>query len=76
MKKVNITIELKEEDIIMFNLFMDARFKVIDFIILPDTKNLYETDPTFKALTKEYYKAKKVRNDYINKHNFNQDETK
>lgn len=37
--------------------------------ILPDTKELYEKDPHFKELVKGYNKAKKLRDEYINKHN-------
>ena len=71
MKKVNITIELvDDEQIHHFEIFLRKNVKVIDFVHLPDTKELYEKDEHFKDITKKYYKLKKIRNDYINLNNF------
>lgn len=70
MKKVNLTIELRDnEEIQAFEYWINRYVKVTDFTHLSDTKDLYEKDLYFKKITKEYYKAKKARNDYINKHN-------
>ena len=68
MKKVNFTIELdSDEEILQFELFLEQYVKIIDLVILPDTKELYANDKHFKDMTKKYYALKKVRNDYINK---------
>ena len=71
MKTVNITIELdNDEQIHHFEIFLKKNVTVKDFTILSDTKKLYENDIHFKSLTKKYYAVKRLRNDYINKHNF------
>ncbi len=70
MKKINLTIELRDnEEIQAFESWIRRHVKVTDFIHLSDTKELYETDNHFKKITSEYYKVKKIRNDYINQHN-------
>ena len=68
MKKVNLTIELlDEEEIYQFEHWIRQYVSVTDFMILTDTKELYDTDTHFRKITKEYLDAKRVRNDYINK---------
>lgn len=68
MKKVNLTIELRDnEEIQAFEAWIKRYVKVVDFTHLSDTKELYENDNHFKSLTKDYYRIKKLRNDYINK---------
>ena len=71
--RVNITLEVKDkeqahhlEKYLRYNMFPD---KVVDFINLPDTKELYETDPIFRKLVKNVKDAKRVKNEYINKMN-------
>ncbi len=71
MKVVNLTIELESsEEVLAFEHWLRDSAKVKDFQILPDTKELYENDSHFKYLAKKYYECKKLRNDYINEHNF------
>lgn len=76
-RKINITIEIEDNDLIEFNLhnFLHKNLgtSIIDYTKLSDTKWLYDNDSHFKKLTKAYYEAKKTRNDYINEHNFKQD---
>ena len=68
MKKVNLTIELTDnKEIMEFEHWIRYYVNIIDFVILPDTKELYANDSHFKKLTKDYYRMKQVRNDYINK---------
>ena len=68
---VNFTIELEtDQEVLDFEVWLERYVKIKDVTIIPDTKKLYETDSHFKKLTSEYYKAKKIRNDYINNHNF------
>lgn len=71
MVVVNLTVELdSNEEVLSFEHFLKQYVNVKDLTILPDTKELYENDTHFKKLTKKYYEAKKIRNDYINKNNF------
>ena len=74
MRKINITIEIEDNDLIesnLIDLLKDALgSSIIDYQVLPDTKELYENDSHFKKLTKAYYEAKRLRNDYINEHNY------
>lgn len=73
-KMINITIELRDnEEILDFENWIRYYVKVVDFIIFSDTKDLYENSAHFRALTRAYYDAKKLRNDYINEHNFTED---
>lgn len=67
-KKVNLTIVLdSDEEILEFNNWIRHYVEVKRFIILTDTKELYENDSYFRDISKRYYKLKKIRNDYINK---------
>lgn len=71
MKKVNLTIELRDDEhIYHFEKFIRKNVEVKDFTILSDTKELYENDPAFKKIITDYRRVKKIRNDYINEHNF------
>ena len=71
MVVVNFTIELEDnQEVLDFENYLKGWVEVKDFQIIPDTKQLYEKDSHFKLLTKKYYDAKKVRNDYINEHNY------
>jgi len=71
MKTVNFTIELSsDEEVHQFEYWLRQQVNVKDFQILPDTKELYENNSHFRKLTKSYYDAKKLRNDFINDHNF------
>ncbi len=71
MVTVNITLELENnEEVLSFEHWIKQYVNVKDLTILPDTKELYENDSHFKKLTKKYYEAKKLRNDYINDKNF------
>ena len=74
MRKINITIEIEDNDLIELQLldFLKDSLgdSIVDYQVLPDTKDLYENDSHFKKLTKAYYEAKRIRNDYINEHNY------
>jgi hypothetical protein len=70
MIKYNITLEFEHNhQIVEFDKFLNEHCKVVDAQILPDTKVLYETDPVFKSISKEYSKVKRIRNKYINDNN-------
>lgn len=71
MKIVNLTIELRdEEQIYHFEKMIKKEVKVVDFRILPDTKKLYDNDEQFRKILKGVKTAQKVRDKYINDHNF------
>lgn len=73
MRAVNLTVKFESnEEALRFEKWLNQYVEITDFVLLPDTKELYEKDTTFKKLTNEYYKAKKLRNDYINEYNFSQ----
>jgi hypothetical protein len=67
MVTVNFTIELEsDEELLRFECWLGDLVKVKDLTILTDTKELYESDSTFRKLTKAYKDARRLRNDYIN----------
>ncbi len=70
MRKVNITIEMHEEEILGYESWIREQTPVNDLTILPDTEKLYKDDSNFRELCMKVKSAKRVRNDYINKHNF------
>ena len=70
---VNITLKLRNAEQAHFlEIYLrDKMFpnQVVDFINLPDTKELYENDPIFKKLVKNVKDAQRVKNEYVNKMN-------
>lgn len=71
MITVNFTIELEDnEELMRFEYWLKDLVNVKDLQIIPDTKDLYENDTHFRKITKIYRDARRVRNDYINEHNF------
>jgi hypothetical protein len=71
MRKINFTVEIPDDDFTELKLIEALKVLLGDsmtnYQVLTDTKDLYENDSYFKKITSEYYKAKKLRNDYINK---------
>jgi hypothetical protein len=70
MKTVNITFKLDESQINNFDNWFRSQVEVIDFKILPDTEKLYSEDSHFKALVKSVKDAQRIRDEYINEHNY------
>ena len=70
MRKINFTVEIVDNDLIEFNLIKALQKllgnSMVDYQVLTDTRDLYDNDAHFRKITAEYYKAKKIRNDYIN----------
>ena len=67
-KKVNMTLVLdSDQEIYAFENWIRYYVEVTDFVILTDTRDLYNEDAHFRDLSKKYYALKKIRNDYINK---------
>lgn len=70
-RKINFTVEIDDNDLIEHHLIKELNKllgqSMVDYQVLPDTRELYQTDSNFKKLTKIYYDARNKRNDYINK---------
>ena len=68
---INITLtELDEHQVYHLEAYLRKQYAVIDYKILPETKELYNTDPTFQKIVKAVKSAQKTRDIYINEHNF------
>ena len=71
-RKINFTVQIDDNDLIEHSLirFLGDNLgeSLMDYKILQDTKDLYESDDRFKVLCKEYKKAKKAKEDYIWSH--------
>ena len=66
MRKINITIEMEDEEIPNFENWFRQNVKVLDFTIIPDTSHLYKEDKVFKRLCDAVKNAKKERDIYYN----------
>jgi hypothetical protein len=67
---VNLTVECDSpEQAHYFEAFVASQVTLKDYRIVSDTKELYDKDPVFRAISKGLKDAKKIRNDYINEHN-------
>lgn len=67
--KASFLIEFKDEhECKQFENWLEFKGSNINSVtILPDTQNLYDNDPIFRAMIKKHKKDKKSINDYINK---------
>lgn len=66
MKKINITLEIEDEQVTNFEYWLRQNLKVFDFKIIPDTSELYEKDETYKKLCNAVKKAQETRDNYYN----------
>jgi hypothetical protein len=64
--KVNITLEIDTANLSNFESWLRGQLKVIDFLIMPDTSELYKSDPVYKKLSKGVKDAKMLRDRYYN----------
>lgn len=67
--KWNITLKIKDENVLELEKTLNIYFDVISFKILPDTEKMYEENTTFKKLVKGVKDAQRLRDKYINDHN-------
>jgi hypothetical protein len=65
-QKVNITLELDEYEVSKFEYWLRNNVNVLDFLVVPDTSELYKSDPVFKKLSKAVKDAKLGRDRYYN----------
>ena len=66
MKKLNITLEIEDTQVINFEHWLKENVNVLDFRVVPDTTELYETNTTFKKLSKAVKNAQLERDRYYN----------
>lgn len=66
---VNATFKIRGKYLVTFENELKDRVHLLDYQVLPNTEKLYESDKTFQRLVKEEKKAKKAKQDYINKNN-------
>tara|TARA_R110000850_G_scaffold183723_2_gene309318 strand:+ start:450 stop:662 length:213 start_codon:yes stop_codon:yes gene_type:complete len=66
IQKLNITIELDDHETPAFEHWLNDQVNVLDFLVVPDTSDLYKNDPVFKKLSKCVKDAKKARDRYYN----------
>lgn len=64
--KLNITLEIDSHNATNFENWLRGQVKVLDFIVVPDTSDLYKNDPVFKKLSKGLKDAKIARDKYWN----------
>lgn len=70
MRTIIVRFEIDDNDIIEQKLYNSLQCESLkDFQKLPDTKKLFESDETFRKLCKAEKSARKIKNDYIAKHN-------
>lgn len=74
MRKILITVEIEDNDLIEFNfnkwLYTNLGDTIKDYKVLTNTDELYEKDTYFQKMIRELGKQRKAVNDYINEHNF------
>jgi hypothetical protein len=66
IQKLNITIEIDDYENPYFERWLRNNLNVLDFMVVPDTSELYKNDPVFKKLSKCVKDAKKARDRYYN----------
>ena len=71
MRRINFTVEIEDSNFVENKLHqaLDGLLgqSMIDYKVLPDTKQLYDSDDNFRKLCKGLKTAKQKYNDYINK---------
>ena len=68
-KTINVTLKIKDTELINFESWLNQQLEVIKLVIIPDTNELYESDEYFRNIVKSVKKAQKIRDEYINKNN-------
>ena len=77
MRKVNFTLECEtDEQAYFLDIFLRDNYKVLDYSMLPDTKQLYEDNKHFRSLVGAVRKVQRIKNDYINNYNNKKNESK
>jgi len=66
---VNLTIEIPSHILVELENYLSREFRLIDSYIVPDTKELYESNANFRKLVKAIKDAKLARDRFINENN-------
>ncbi len=69
MPTVNATFKIDEFQLTEFDSWFRNHYDVVDLKILPNTEQLYLSDPIFKKLVHNVRTCTKLRDEYINKVN-------
>ena len=67
-RKVNITIELDYEETEDFKGWLSQYVNVTDYVVFPDAKDLYNSDPVYKKMCKKRKEDKISMYNYIKAH--------
>ena len=65
---INTTLKIKGGDVVEFENYLNHSFNLIDFKIVPNTEELYNTDPKFKKMVKQIKDLQRIKHDYIMKY--------
>ena len=63
---VNVTLEMPMDWVTGFEGYLNEQFNVINYKIVPNTKELYDNDKYFRKLVKDVKKITKIKDEYIN----------
>jgi len=63
---INTTIEIDEKNVVRLQDYLSQNLNVLDFKIMPDTKELYKEDKAFQKLCKFVKDAQLTKDRYWN----------
>ena len=66
---VNITLKIRNDEVISLENYLGAAYNLISFEHIPNTDDLYKNDPVFKKMVQDAKKMKRLKLDYVRKHN-------
>lgn len=67
MKTVNLTIQVTDDkEIHHLEISIRKYFKLVDFKILPETRDIYDKEENFRKIVKGVKDAQLIRDRYIN----------
>jgi hypothetical protein len=67
---INTTLKINKKDLVVLENELRENFESIDFRVVPETRELYKTNKTFKKLVDNERQARKAKYDYLNKIGF------
>ena len=73
MRKINMTFNIEDEQVNGFDNWIRTLVDVIDFKVIPDTTELYESDNNFKSLCKAKKDLQLKIDRYVNDKNIRKD---
>ena len=67
---VNLTVKVKNSELVKFENEVNEKHKLISFEHLDDTDKMYNEDENFKKLLKKYKDIKDIKKNYVIKNNY------